>query len=627
MRLPLCLLLVCLACLPGRAEPDPLATLRPGHPRLLVTDGTWAALAADRDPLRLRLHARIIEVAEQQLKEPPIAHVLVGPRLLEQSRRALGHVTTGALAYRLTGDRRFLAHAREVMLTAAAFPDWNPDHFLDVAEMAAALALGYDWLHADLTPAERTAIKQALLDKALAFAGPAYARADPDRESFPFVRGNLTNNWNQVCNGGFLLAALALADEEPALARLVIAGVRETLPHAMAAYQPDGAYPEGPVYWGYGTGYNVLILAALESALGGDLGLGGTPAFDRTVLFRHYVQSPTGLSFNFADGRPGLGADAGMAWLGRRYGHPAVVANFRRLLADELARAPNPGNRFLATQALWLPPEPAAAAPLPLDVVFAGPSKVAIFRGAWDDPRALWTGLKAGSNRVNHGHLDLGSFLLDADGERWAVDLGPDDYNLPGYWSGATAGSPRWQYYRLNNSSHNTLTPGALRQSPDADAPVIAHGSAPERAFAVADITGAYPAAAEKFLRGLALLDRSRVLVQDEVTALAPGTPLTWRMLTGAKVRLDGPRRAVLTQNGRELHLEILAPAHAAFSTHPATPPTARENQNPGITALEAVVPPAAVPADVQVAVLLTPAGEKWPPRPAPDLAPLSTWK
>src|SRR5690606_2858452 len=101
----------------------------------------------------------------------------------------------------------------------------------------------------------------------------------------PFVLGNLTNNWNQVCNAGFVLAALALAEEEPSLAREVIAGVRETLPYAMAAYEPAGAYPEGPVYWGYGTRFNILILAALESALGQDFGLGRRPGFDRTVLF------------------------------------------------------------------------------------------------------------------------------------------------------------------------------------------------------------------------------------------------------------------------------------------------------------------------------------------------------
>ncbi|HYD83844.1 MAG TPA: heparinase, partial [Opitutus sp.] len=272
------------------AAEDPLGTLRRDHPRLLFNQAEFEAkrAAAENDPLRAELHRQIVAAAEQQLSEPPIRYVLVGPRMLDQSRRALAHVTTSAMAYRLSGDARFAAHAKQVMLTAAAFPDWNPSHFLDVAEMATALGLGYDWLYDELSADERAAIKRALLDKALAYVKPAYARVDPTRISFPFVQGNLTNNWNQVCNGGFLVAALAIAEDEPELARAVIAGVRETLPHAMEAYRPDGAYPEGPVYWGYGTRYNVLILAALESALGNDFGLGEFPAFDRTALFRFY---------------------------------------------------------------------------------------------------------------------------------------------------------------------------------------------------------------------------------------------------------------------------------------------------------------------------------------------------
>jgi hypothetical protein len=37
------------------------------------------------------------------------------------------------------------------MLAAAAFSDWNPSHFLDVAEMTAALAIGYDWLYEEVS--------------------------------------------------------------------------------------------------------------------------------------------------------------------------------------------------------------------------------------------------------------------------------------------------------------------------------------------------------------------------------------------------------------------------------------------------------------------------------------------
>jgi len=629
MRISSCLLIPLVFATGVRvAADDPLAALRREHPRLLFTNASLAVAidAAGSDPLRAKLHEQVVRAAEEQMRAPPIRYVLVGPRLLDQSRKALAQISTCAMAFRLSGDGRFADHARDVMLAAAAFPDWNPSHFLDVAEMATALGLGYDWLYDRLTPAERTTIKRALLDKALAYVKPAYARADPDRESFPFVKGNLTNNWNQVCNGGFLIAALAVAEDEPELARAVIAGLRETLPLAMAAYRPDGAYPEGPVYWRYGTRYNVLILAALDTALGDDFGLGRLPGFDRTELFRLYVQSPTGLSFNFADSRPDLGADFALTWLAQQHRQPEAEAHSRELLAAELAGAPSLDDRFLAVNVVWFPRPVKGGSPPPLDANFGGPSKIAIFRSAWDDPRALWTGLKAGSNRVNHGHLDLGSFMLDADGERWAVDLGPDDYNLPGYWDRATAHSPRWQYFRLNNRSHNTLTPDDALQSPDADAPMIAYGSEPDRAFAVTDLTSAYAGFARRFRRGLAMLDRARVLVQDEIERPKPGTTLTWRMLTAAAVELSG-RQATLRQNGRTLRMEILSPANARFAVKPATPPTAVEERNKGIVELLAEVPSPTTAGDVRIAVLLTPMNPSRPALPPPELRPLGEWK
>ena len=429
------------------------------------------------------------------------------------------------------------------------------------------------------------------------------------------------HNWNQVCNGGLLAAALALADEEPALARLVVNGALKSLPLAMDAYQPDGAYPEGPGYWGYGTGYNVIALAELESALGSNFGLGRAPAFDLTALYRLHVQSPAGQSFNYADGGAGIGAQAEYTWLATRYGRTTALAHSRELLVEALAkRIRNPeSDRFFALHAVWFPvDQPAGLSSEPLDARFRGHAELAIFRSAWHDPRALFVGFKAGRNDVNHAHLDLGSFVLDADGVRWVQDLGPDDYNLPAYF-----GNKRWTYYRLNNRSHNTLTTADALQDPKAVAPIVAFGSTPARAFAVANLTSAYPGAAKKILRGVALLDRARVLVQDDVTGLKPGTPLAWRLLTGAKVALSADARtATLTQSGRTLRAEILSPVGAKFSAAPAKPPTAAERQNEGVTALVAGFTPDS--ADTRLAVLLTPVGDKWPAQlPIPVLAPL----
>ncbi len=586
-----------------------LQQLRPGHPRLLFTDQDQAeaVAAAKSDPVRAALHARIIEVAHQQLDEPAIEHRLIGPRMLDQSRLAISHILTAAMAFRLTGEMRYADFAKRDMLVAANFPDWNPSHFLDVAELSFALAIGYDWLYAQLSPAERATIKKALLERALIFTPSAYTPGGSPDKRLWFATA--THNWNQVCNGGLLAAALAVADEQPALAGVVLNGVRTSLPRAMAAYQPDGAYPEGPSYWDYGTTYNVIALALLEGVLGTDFGLGKAPGFDRTALYRLHVQSPAGLAFNYADGGPNLGAGAEYSWLAQRYHHPEALAHSRALLEASLAKHPNVTrnhDRFLALQAVWFPRAPEHADELlektPRAVVFHGPAELAIMRGAWNDPRALWVGVKGGSNQVNHAHLDLGSFVLDALGVRWAEDLGPDDYNLPDYF-----GSKRWTYFRVNNRSHNTLTANDALQVVTATAPITTFRSTPQRSFVIVDLTAAYPGVAKKLQRGVAMIDDSRVLVQDEATGLVNGTSLVWRMFTEASYSLNARTHLRLQVGNKTMLVDLLEPADATFRVSAARPPTLAEKPNP--KTLEISVEVSHGPSDAKIAVLLSPIG------------------
>src|SRR5690606_15591122 len=57
---------------------------------------------------------------------------------------------------------------------------------------------------------------------------------------------NGTNNWNQVCNGGMIAAAIMIADRDPELAAKTISRALEGMPQALAEYGPDGVYPEVP---------------------------------------------------------------------------------------------------------------------------------------------------------------------------------------------------------------------------------------------------------------------------------------------------------------------------------------------------------------------------------------------
>ena len=75
---------------------------------------------------------------------PPIEHKLQGRRLLGESRRGVKRMVLLAMAYHLTGDRKHATRCEREMLAVAEFRDWNPSHFLDVAEMTFGMAVGYD---------------------------------------------------------------------------------------------------------------------------------------------------------------------------------------------------------------------------------------------------------------------------------------------------------------------------------------------------------------------------------------------------------------------------------------------------------------------------------------------------
>jgi hypothetical protein len=234
----------------------------------------------------------------------------------------------------------------------------------------------------------------------------------------------------------------------------------------------------------------------------------------------------------------------------------------------------------------------------------------------------VFAGLKAGDNKANHSNLDLGSFVLDALGYRWATDLGADDYNLPGYF-----GKQRWTYYRLRAEGHNTLVlnPGTdPDQDPAAASKIVRFESKPERAFAIADLTPAYAKHAQRVWRGLAFLDRRQVLLQDEVQSDKP-TDAWWFLHTPAKVKLGADRlSAILSQGNARLEARILSPPQAMFTVMdaaplPSSPKPEKQARNTAVRKL-AILQGGIQ--DLKLIVLLTPLGEdeepqKIPPWPA----------
>ena len=586
------------------AKPTPqtvLQTLRKGHPRLIMLESDLARVRGmiQKHPEAKRYSEDLRRSAERILGAGTVEYRIVGPRLLSQSRRCVSRVYTLGLAYRLSGEKRFAERAKKELMAAAAFPDWNPSHFLDTAEMCHAFAIGYDWLYDTLSPDDRRIIKEAIIEKGLKPAKKVY-----EKDGW---WASTIYNWNQVCNGGIGIGALAIADEEPELAGWILSKAIASIPRSMAPFGPDGGWAEGPGYWNYASRYAVYFFAALDSALGTDFGLSDIPGFSDAGMFRIYFCGPIGSTFNYADAGERSGSAAQMFWMARRYDKPVYAWHQRQSV-----RRPDP------LDLIWFDPrgKGPAEARLPLDRHFKGVG-VVFFRSTWQDKNAIFVGFKGGDNRVNHSHLDLGSFVLDALGQRWALDLGGDDYNLPGYF-----GSKRWTYYRLRTEGQNTLIVNGKNQNPRAPAPVIGFGSSENGGWAVADLTAAYPDVKGTVRRGVALLQRSHVLIQDEVASEDP-VEVLWGMHTEGKGKLEG-RSAVLALGEARLLGRILEPAGARFDLISATPPPPQAQQ-PNVKKLVVRLPGKVT--NVRVAVLFSPFRQaEEMPRYIPAIKGLDTW-
>ena len=587
-----------------------LKTLDPSHPRLMLKDADLARLKKriEEDALLKTCVERLLERADYTCRKPPLERKKRGPRLLHVSRECLNRIYTLGLAWRLTGKEKYADKAKENLLAVCAFDDWNPSHFLDTAEMSHAVGVGYDWFFHEFDEATRERIRAGLIRCGMKPGLEAYFGKTP------MWWTRCTHNWNQVCNGGLIIGALALAETDPEYAQRIVPKAVRLLPNAMVNYGPDGAWGEGPGYWKYATDYTVLAMAALDSALGTDFGLSRIEGFSECAWFPITVTGPTGLPFNFADAgktpRPTRNIPC-LFWLARRFKNEAFAA-FERAMVERF-----PGNPW---DVLWYVPPGRKPRKPSLDKHFRGPVEVVIFRSTWGDPDALFFALKAGFNQVNHAHLDVGSFVMEALGVRWAVDLGADDYNLPDYW-GRSQNAQRWRYYRLGSHSHNVPTLNGRNQDVRAVTKFTTFKSTPKRAFGVIDLSSAYQRLAKGVRRGVMMLDRRRVLVQDEFVLEKP-VDVAWGMTTAAKITLDGSR-ALLTQDGKELHARILSPADAVFTKESAEqkPP---QVTNKGIRRLMIRLPDQK--GRVTIAVLLSPV---WPdakmPR-TPELTPLSKW-
>ena len=567
-----------------------LADLKRPHPRLLLLKGEEKALLQkiQSDKSLKNIHAAILAEGDRLQNQPPVERVLIGRRLLDKSREALRRIFQLSYAYRTTGEKKYLQRAEQEMLAVAEFSDWNPTHFLDVAEMTMAVAIGYDWLYDDLPESTRQKIREAILKKGIE---PSY-----NKDYNWFLTAE--HNWNQVCNSGMTFGALALAEHEPALAERTLTRALESIPKAMEPYGPDGGYPEGFGYWEYGTTFNVLFLSALEKALGTDYGLTQTPGFLQTAGFEQNIVGPLGVVHNWGDSGDKNGVSPALFWFAQKKNDLSLLWMQKKVIEKEAGRD-LVNDRTLPALLLWGAGMSLENVQPPQEKFWMGqgPSPVAMMRSSWTDPNAFFVGFKAGSASVNHAHMDAGSFVLDALGERWAMDFGPQNYNSLEERGiklfGREQDAERWDIFRYNNLVHNTLTIDGQYQRVKGYAKIDAFSSDSQDMSVVSDLSTIYDGQAASVKRGIALRDSEYVVVRDEVKAPGKDITLRWTLLTPAQVFVQDGKTVVLSQKGKTMYLTFDATTPVKIKTWSTVPAHDYDAPNPGtaLVGFEAMLP------------------------------------
>jgi hypothetical protein len=349
---------------------------------------------------------------------------------------------------------------------------------------------------------DKSWIRSTMIQYGLNFGIAGYT--DPSVYTGWWKNVGIYGNWNCVCNGGLTIGALAILGDDTTGTAQKILGL--TVPNAVTncVYAPssDGTWAETPNYWYFGTTGHAEMTSALLTATGSDYGLlKANPNFYLTGLYHMYSAGPTS-QFDWGDHGPNKYSTTANAMLlyGKEYNMPAYTL-FQRDQHD----VADPWSVF------WYDPTVAGAfwEGLALDHFFTNETDTwASMRSSWTDINALYIGIKTPQllNHQTHGDLDVGDFVIDALGYRWAGEFGSANYLSTNYFSNETQGSDRWLYYRKRTEGQNCIVVGHANQDVNATPKLLEYGTTNEtqgpttvytppassKAFFTADISSAY---------------------------------------------------------------------------------------------------------------------------------------
>lgn len=578
-----------------------------GHPRLFFLSADEAALRlkiTNTAPL-LTVQNVIFAECEKICLLAPKTYVITGNRILDVSREVFRRVCFLSFAARISTDAalktKYANRAIQEMLSAATFTDWLPDaDFLGTSEMTLALAIGYDWLYnfPEMDATEKFTIATAIKNKGI----EQTTGANLVKRTWL----NSNNNWNQVCNAGISAGVAAVYDENPSYYQALIDRAITSIKIPMAEYKYNGAFTEGFMYAEYGTPFNVLLIDMLAVMWGTDSGLSALPGF---MVYGDYITHLQGnatkqlvngnlntiypRSFNFSDCFIFNPLMPDLYWFAKQSGVTSSLYNeYNKISKASVSTVTNSAkdHRLLPFLLIWSKDLSLTTLTAPTNTAYTsgGANPLAALRSGWA-ATDVYFAIKGGRVSNSHGHMDIGSFVMDANDVRWAMDFGMSDYatieakiTQASFWD-MGQNSLRWNVFRYNNLSHNVLTFNGKNQLVTDTAKLENYTvNATSKSVDVV-LTPIYKNEVKSYRRTGSIVS-NHVEVKDLVQAGPVALTTFWNMVTEAVPTIVNKKIIRLQQGTKILYVVFDGTESVTAEIKSTKPSTAYEEQNAGIT-------------------------------------------
>ncbi|MBQ8526627.1 MAG: discoidin domain-containing protein [Clostridia bacterium] len=526
------------------------------HPRVMADADDFARIREQykTDEYMKLVVDSIISQADGYCNQEPIFYKYDDAlRTLVTANRLRDRMFAVGLAYQITGDKKYADCAWANLNALNDFPDMNAGHPIDTGSYGTGVAIGYDWCYDAFTPEQRENIEMNAKRLHLTVIHDGFYGRSPVRGGND---GNINvvgyynkwiSNYNAWTNSGSILMSIAFMDTYPEICSDLLAHCIRSMEYTFKNLYPDGAWVESTNYWTIVAHAMAQIFPALQTIYGTDFNLSRFPGTEVTGITNMALRSMFS-TYNYHDAGPEEAyANFPMAFMGKYFNHPELLAARRGTLTkayDSRMKAQSAHTY----DALFYDPDvmPEQIEAMPKMTVAKGLELFAVHKD-YTDYDGLVFAAHGGPVEFYHSHYDVGDFVLDMNGQRWAYSLPAEDYNS------SLSGSEK---YRMRTEGHNTVSINngqPLNQQGKAYAPIIASEEGSGGAYAVYDMSDVY-ADVSDYKRGFYIDDNfSTVTVRDEIELSKNNSEIYWFMHTQANAEIIDDHTAILSANGKSL--------------------------------------------------------------------------